>query len=368
MKIGSKYTQKIVESLNEIINLDINFMDEESIIIASTDSNRIGKYHGGASKVIRTRSPVTIHFEGEYEGALPGINLPVSLEGEIVGVVGITGEENEIGKYGQIIQRMTEILIKEAALETKEQSKRDAERFLVEEIIGGRIGDFSFKTNKYLLNLIPGKYAVLIINIHEDVQTQGMEIFQTLYKIISDKLVRDGLLAHSGSKFIGIIRCDNKKRVQNSIEELMEYVYSKYTIQLSFAMGRVYEKFDELKHSFKEALRANRTLKYAKGKKIAFYEELDLEILFSEISKETKNRYVENIFKDLTAEKISRYSEILETYVRKNGSILEASEELFIHKNTLQYRLNKIYKETNYNPRELKDLIILYIGMMFINE
>lgn len=372
MKIGSKYTQNIVESLNEIINQDINFMNEEGIIIASTDENRIGKYHGGAKKAIEKKEQITIYTDGEYEGALKGINLPVSFEGEIIGVVGITGEEKEIRKYGQIIQRMTEILVKEAAFETKEQSKRDAERYLVEEIVEGRLNENSLKTDTYLLNFIPGKYVVVIINVHEDlrenVQTQGLEIFKTLYNTIKKRLVGDGLLAHNGSKFIAIIPFEDKNKIQRDIEHLISHVDNKYNVSLSCAIGTPYEQFKELKYSFEEAVRANRTLKYAKGKRTAFYEDLDLEILFAEVSKETKNKYVEHIFRNVSQEKLSSYSEIIDTYVRKNGSILEASEELFIHKNTLQYRLNKIHHETGYNPRDLRELIILYIAMMLANE
>lgn len=372
MKIGSKYTQNIVESLNEIINQDVNFMNEEGIIIASTDENRIGKYHGGAKKAIEKKEQVTIYADGEYEGALKGINLPVSFEGEIIGVVGITGEEKEVRKYGQIIQRMTEILVKEAAFETKEQSKRDAERYLVEEIVEGKLNRNSLKTDTYLLNLPPGKYAVVIINVHEDVrenvQAQGLEIFKKLYNTIKKRLVVEGLLAHNGSKFIAIIQCDDRDKVEAEIEDLINHVDSKYNISLSCAIGTAYDQFKELKHSFEEAVRSNRTLKYAKGKKIAFYEDLDLEILFAEISKETKNKYIEHIFRNISQEKLSSYSEIIDTYVRKNGSILEASEELYIHKNTLQYRLNKIHHETSYNPRNLRELIILYIAMMLANE
>ena len=372
MKIGSKYTQNIVESLNEIINQDINFMNEEGIIIASTDENRIGKYHGGAKKAIEQKEQITIYADGEYEGALKGINLPVSYEGEIIGVVGITGEEKEVRKYGQIIQRMTEILIKEAAFETKEQSKRDAERFLVEEIVEGKLNKNSLETDTFLLNLPPGKYAAVIINVHEDVhdnvQVQGLEIYKTLYNTIRKRLAGEGLLAHNGSKFIAIIQYDDKNKIQQDIEHLINHVDSKYNISLTFAIGTAYDQFKEIKHSFEEAVRANRTLKYAKGKKLAFYEDLDLEILFAEISKETKNKYVEHIFKNISQEKLSSYSEIIDTYVRKKGSILEASKELFIHKNTLQYRLNKIHHETNYNPRNLRELIILYIAMMLANE
>ena len=52
-----------------------------------------------------------IQSDDEYEGTRKGINLPILLDGEIAGVVGITGERDEVVKYGQIIKKMTEILL-----------------------------------------------------------------------------------------------------------------------------------------------------------------------------------------------------------------------------------------------------------------
>ena len=42
-----------------------------------------------------------------------------------------------------------------------------------------------------------------------------------------------------------------------------------------------------------------------------------------------------------------------------NGSIKHCSEDLFMHKNTLQNRLNKIAEDTGYNPRDLNDFSTL---------
>ena len=43
-----------------------------------------------------------------------------------------------------------------------------------------------------------------------------------------------------------------------------------------------------------------------------------------------------------------------------NRSIARTAEELFIHKNTVQTQLNRIYERTGYNPKDSKDLTLLY--------
>ena len=51
MTISSKLAQNIVQSIKEIIHHEINFMNMEGVIIASTDPVRIGQQHEGALKV-----------------------------------------------------------------------------------------------------------------------------------------------------------------------------------------------------------------------------------------------------------------------------------------------------------------------------
>ncbi|MFR9077372.1 helix-turn-helix domain-containing protein [Blautia obeum] len=38
-------------------------------------------------------------------------------------------------------------------------------------------------------------------------------------------------------------------------------------------------------------------------------------------------------------------------------------EETFLHKNTIQYRLNQIHKKSGYNPREFQDAVRLYLAL-----
>ena len=90
-------------------------MDETGCIIASSDISRIGTYHSGAQRVISQRlEELVISEEDRYAGAKNGINLPIIIENEIIGVVGITGEKEEVQILGKIIQKMTKILIMES--------------------------------------------------------------------------------------------------------------------------------------------------------------------------------------------------------------------------------------------------------------
>src|SRR5690606_25125620 len=113
MIITSNSAQSIVEEISSIIGRNINFMNEDGVIVASTDAKRIGTLHAGALKVLETRDTLIVNKDNQLEGAKEGINQPIMLGDKIVGVIGITGAEDEVVKYGHIIRKITEILVKE---------------------------------------------------------------------------------------------------------------------------------------------------------------------------------------------------------------------------------------------------------------
>lgn len=78
----------------------------------------------------------------------------------------------------------------------------------------------------------------------------------------------------------------------------------------------------------------------------------------------------------LTEEKIRNYQgeaivgtlspelkETLETFLKHNLNLAEASRELYVHRNTLVYRLDRITELTGHNPRTFEDAVLLYLAL-----
>lgn len=132
MKIPKQSSRRIVEEISGVIGQQVNMMDQLGVIVASTDPARIGTFHGGAKRIIDERlASLTIRDGDEYPGTRPGINLPIEYQGDIVGVIGVTGPEEQVKKYGQIIKKMTEILILDISMqEENELEERIRTRFL----------------------------------------------------------------------------------------------------------------------------------------------------------------------------------------------------------------------------------------------
>lgn len=371
MYVSQAVAQSIVEEMKKIINQDINYFNTDSIIIASTDKTRIGNFHGGAKRVMEINSDIIISQDEQYKGAKKGINVPVYFENSIVGVIGITGEKEEVEKYGKIIQRMTEILIREAYLSEKENIDRESKRQFIEELLFRSHSDekvlrirgdiLGIRTNiprvVIVSKLLDGtnKEALLEPRINERI----LSVFKT--HILHDD---QNLIVQSGTNIIMILNVVSKKNIDKILNLIIEDVNSILNINIYFGIGNVSNSPTEIKRSYREAKKALDISATFRDTQIIYYQDLDVGLLLDEITNETMSNYLEKVFKNLTKEEIEDYSILIDSYIKNNGSITKIADELFIHKNTVQYRLNKLKIDTGYNPRRIKDMVVLYLAFM----
>lgn len=359
MKIPKDLALKIVKDMKNIINQDLNFIDIDGYIIASTDKKRIGTFHEAALKCATTDSQIIISNNNEYLGSKKGINIPVHLDNEIVGIIGITGEQKDVEKYGKIIKSMTEILIKEAQIKELTLKKREKNRNIIESIL--------FNQNKNLDFYISLKfpYSVVVGRINDDLEDSNI-----LYKVIEDFLSKDrkNMFTILTNYIIIFINSKSESYIEDCIKILQKNIYTTLKLNFKFGIGGVVEKIEDFRTSYVEA---KNSLEYILGlnldKNCIFYSELDLGIILSNIKSKKIEEFTTKIFKNLSDEEIEYFYNIFIAYKKSNGSINEASKYLFMHKNTLQYQLNKLYKLTGYNPRELKDFSILDLGFTLKN-
>ncbi|XXF70872.1 helix-turn-helix domain-containing protein [Thermoanaerobacterium thermosaccharolyticum] len=56
----------------------------------------------------------------------------------------------------------------------------------------------------------------------------------------------------------------------------------------------------------------------------------------------------------------------LNSFFRNSLNLSETSRDLYIHRNTLVYRLDKIHKLTGFDPKQFNDAVMLKVIMTFV--
>jgi carbohydrate diacid regulator len=374
MNISKKVAFQIVTDISEIINQRVNMMDDNGIILASTDKERIGTYHAAARRIITERlRELDIFDDDEYEGTRKGINLPVMLNGDIVGVIGVTGEYSEVCKYSQIIKRMTEILLLENySTEQKKLDERIRQRFLDEWITNDRSSyDSAFIERGQQMGIdIMTPRRVLCAEIAElgkySDNMKGQRVIDSVNKIVRT-LTQDmsnGVFSKTASRMICLVAEVTDEKLRNFAGKIQDNAKRIHDIDVLIGI-------DSYNRNLNRAyVRARKALGAAKNfpRGICFYNDITLETFSDEISRGSKKEFVRHIFIGYSDREIEKWISLLRVYFNTNGSINRTAEKLLIHKNTLQYQLKKLCEQTGRDPRLITNAALYYLALQFYQD
>lgn len=179
MNISVSLATNILNKMKEIIHQDLNYIDKSGIIIASTAPDRTGTFHAAGLKSIKEKTPIIINSDDEFHGSRKGINMPIYFNDTIVGAIGISGDKNEVEKYGEIIKMMTEILIKEAWIKDSDIRAKEINRTFIERIVLGYDYDF-FPTTDFTF-----PYAVVVGKLNKN---NSFLVNDKIYDILKNSL------------------------------------------------------------------------------------------------------------------------------------------------------------------------------------
>lgn len=334
-------------------------MDTNGYIIASTNPKRLNQFHEASKKCVETKKTIIIEYDGQYIGAKKGINIPVNLNSEVIGVIGISGDIQEVGKYGTIIKKMTELLITEEWIKNNQFQKRENTRIYLESLINNKLAphyyDIKDKQNHYYLAIYRIDNTYIDPNLTNSILDRiELEIHHNKiqYAIIYQELII-------------IFNHLPRKSVEKSLNQIIQIISDKTRFKPNFGVSSNFCDLQEANFYYKQAVSAflwNRDFK--SDENISFYEDMDLGILLTDIDESKRLNFSNKVLKDIRSEEFHFYKNLLNIYGNSNGSIQKTADALFMHKNTIQYRLDKLYQLTGYNPRILNDYIILKLAFL----
>ena len=136
--------------------------------------------------------------------------------------------------------------------------------------------------------------------------------------------------------------------------------------KVRIALGSVVKDLKDISRSYKEAKMALEVGKiFYEDKYVINYNRLGIGRLIYQLPLPLCRMYIEEIFKDIRIEDFDE--ETLNTvskFFENSLNISETSRQLYIHRNTLVYRLDKLQKNTGLDIRIFDDAITFKIALM----
>jgi carbohydrate diacid regulator len=384
LQLSHPIAQEVAIIVSSLIGYSIAICNRNGSIIGTTEYDRFNKFNQGAYEAIKTGKEIIISTKNinKFEGAKLGINLPLKLNNQIIGAVEIAGDPNRIKIHGKLTKMTVETMIKAALMEKQTSlESRALENFLYT-LLYEQLDETeqSLRERASLLGIDLKKPRIAIVIHIQDFQYVQIQKEKVLKCI---KFVLNGndqyLSAYTGGNnfvvFIPIIPTSEYSEIKKNVNRISKTFITTIKKQLGLesviGIGSLNNKsYYSLKTNFQEACEALSTgNNFKKERNIYFFDELGLDLILNNIPQKVADNFLKNIIgdKEKAFDNIldSTLLYTLEVFFECNLNISETARILFVHRNTLLYRLDKIFKITKRDPRifseamELKILLLL---------
>ena len=124
------------------------------------------------------------------------------------------------------------------------------------------------------------------------------------------------------------------------------------------------EKISDLPLSYSRAKTAALWGSRISGHRVSCYEDIGVGMLLPHIDELERAYFLKHLFKDCSAERIAEIMMVLSLYEEHNGSILHCAKACNMHRNSFQYKLLQIRKQTGLDPRSLHDYVLLKLAVV----
>lgn len=355
--------EKIVMEVRKLLDEDIIVVDTNGIIMASTDPKRVSTFHEGALIASQRKQKLIITEEDQkvLKGVKAGINLPVFFQRDVVGVIGITGEPESVSPFGEIIRKMTELLISENYFtEQFDWQSRLVESFLLDWI---QLKEWKepFLNRAKLLNIdLKVQRQVMIAEVKRESAILHRDLWLSIFSW--GEQGKNDLISRWGNNRI-IYLSSSKHTSRDKVKRFHQFLQERLKTDVRMGIGLVVPP-SKINESYQQAERALNARK--SNNEIVFDEDLALEMILDDITQQTKEDFVQRTIQPLLTEE--ELIDTLRKLIDNHFSLKQTAEALHIHINTLHYRLKKVLELTRLNPRNLDDLFILYLSLIFLDK
>ena len=351
--MSSRIFQNVAEQLTQASQNIISVMDIEGNIIASGDTSRIGDRETEAIAAIAASPEAPVTYAGKTFFALKGWNPSY---GFAVLVDGDDAAADAVCRMSQVSLNFTKDYYEE-----KHDKGTFVKNIITDNILPGdiyiRAKELHFQTE------LPR--AVLLIRQRGRADVAVVELLQSMFNDPGQDFV-----ISVNETDIALVRQVSPETTGEELTKLARTIEDRLKTELfartTIGIGTVSEHLRELADSYKEAQVAIEVGKvFDTEKTIINYENLGIGRLIYQLPTTLCEIFLSEVFKKSSIDSLDQETLFtINMFFENSLNVSETSRKLFVHRNTLVYRLEKIKKLTGLDLREFDDAIIFKVALM----
>lgn len=371
----------MVSLLSEISDLQVDMLDDNAVYLSSADASKIGQTDPVAAQMLSENLNERYHnLPGEQERV--AYYIVMWHNNQKIGAFRLTGPLEKIDACKKVIQTVSSLLIEDHFYNERERMKASSIAIIIDEWFhltpDSDCSEFyeRAKITGIDLNLPRVVVQMHIHNLQRLPNEPGKPQHNTLGRLadVLFNLVlnhidreRNDYCVSAGNDFVLLLAVSDLKEAKKLIEQLKYSIERRYAVSVFSGFSPVMTDFRTVGAGYRFAQLATRVAR-SQNKPFAFYDDLSMELLLSNIPPSVKQDYVSKVYQGCTPAEIREWTNLLAVYFKCNGSLNETAKQLYLHKNTLQYKLSKIIERTGFDPRNRIDCVTLYLANYIVLE
>lgn len=349
--MSNRLFQGVVHQMQGAIQRTIGIVDDTLSIIACSDLPRIGTLvpELSADSFLAPDSFTLNGYTYKPFGTQPHSEYLLFVE----------GDDQEAARYAALLA-VSFINIKQYYDE-----KHDRSNFVKNVILDNILsGDIYLKARELRFNSETDRVVLLIrVASHSDVS--AFDVVQNLFPDKAKDFVIN--LNETDIALVKEIRAGVDSRDLEKLAcSIVDTLSSEFYTQVSVGIGTVVSSLKELAGSFKEAQMALEVGKvFDTERTIVSYDNLGIARLIYQLPTTLCEMFLKEIFKRGSIDSLDQETLFtIQKFFENNLNVSETSRRLFLHRNTLVYRLEKIKRLTGLDLRKFDDAIVFKVALM----
>lgn len=350
--ISNQILQNTIEGLKTIARVDFCVMDTDGKEAASTIQGNSGC---GPEAVEFAKSPADSQ---EIKGH-QFFKIYDEQQLEYVLVAAGTGEDV------YMVGKMAAFQIQNLLVAYKERFDKD--NFIKNLLLDNLLLIDIYSRAKKLHIQTDVKRVVMIIETGSGKDNNGLEIMRTFFGAVS----KDFVTAVDENNIIvvkDLSEGDNTREIEKAATAMENFLAKEGMANVRIAYGTVVKEIKEVSRSYKEAKMAMDVGKiFFDDRNIIAYSELGIGRLIYQLPIPLCKMFIKEIFDGKNPEEFDEETlTTINKFFENSLNVSETSRQLFIHRNTLVYRLDKLQKSTGLDLRVFEDAITFRIALMVV--
>ena len=389
LQVLGHFAQSVVEQFASVLDIPISITDNTGMIIGSTDNKRLGSHHILTAEIAETGEVMFFSKEktAGLVNVLPGIAAPLNFQEQTIGVLGLIGDPDTVERYVKFVQSHIEMLLIERFRSKTVISQMEMLQDFIQHLLSYQENTDSKKIQNYSemhgYSLTLLRQCILIDMPLALDQTSTPQLLQTftaieqeLFLCLTKVFVKNEqdivaplksgqwlIVTHIYSEDL-ISTKGNLDYASNSLKTFL----TKRNLNSDFKIssGDLFSTISGLIQSYEQSRKALAIARRNNFKQtivsindwtllsLALIEEIQLP------SKQTLEYYIEKVSNHPNGQALI---ESFLVYCEEQLNMSQAARKLYIHRNTLLYRIQQLQQLLNINLQSFKQCTLLYLAL-----